>query len=244
MAAPPVIRLNANLELQRQEIADGAFCIVIDDFLANPEQIVDFACENVDKAYIPEIPYPGLNMRLDDEMLVDFHRFVRTRLARVFSYLRNDMTLTTGLSMVTFRPDQLSNYQRLCHIDPPDALGRRRFASLVYLFKNAELGGTAFYRWKNPDLMNEVLALENWRPGSASELLAKHSADFRAEPKFIAESNELAELLHVVPARFNRMVFYSGEVLHSAYITSPELLSTDYRKGRLTLNCFASVYPR
>lgn len=244
MAAPPIIRLNNNLQLQRHEIADGAFCIVVDDFLANPEELIDFACENADHAYVPKIPYPGMYLRLGDEMLADFHRFVRTRMGRVFSYLRSDMTLTTNLSMVTFRPDQLSNYQRLCHIDPPDALGRRRFASLVYLFKNEDLGGTAFYRWKQPDIMNWALALEGRRPGSATALLAEHSAAFRDPPQYIAGSNELAELLHVVPPRFNRMVFYSGEILHSAHITSPDLLSTNYREGRLTLNCFAIVRPK
>ena len=40
------------------------------------------------------------------------------------------------------------------------------------------------------------------------------------------------------------MIFYSGDVPHSAAIASPELLTKDFSKGRLTLNCFASVRPR
>jgi len=40
------------------------------------------------------------------------------------------------------------------------------------------------------------------------------------------------------------MVFYSGEIPHSAHITSPNLLTTDFRRGRLTLNSFISVVPK
>ena len=60
----------------------------------------------------------------------------------------------------------------------------------------------------------------------------------------MAVSNEIAELLFEVPAQFNRFVFYSGDLPHSAHIPRPELLSTDFAEGRLTLNCFASVRPR
>jgi hypothetical protein len=40
------------------------------------------------------------------------------------------------------------------------------------------------------------------------------------------------------------MIFYSGDIPHSAYIEEPELLSDDVDVGRLTLNLFASVVPR
>jgi hypothetical protein len=56
-------------------------------------------------------------------------------------------------------------------------------------------------------------------------------------------SNEIAELLYTVPPRFNRFVFYSGDMPHSAAIAAPELLSDDPRQGRLTLNLFFSVLP-
>jgi len=60
----------------------------------------------------------------------------------------------------------------------------------------------------------------------------------------MTESTEIAERLDVVAAKFNRLIFYSGEIPHSAQISSPELLSSDPGKGRLTLNCFASVRPK
>ena len=57
-------------------------------------------------------------------------------------------------------------------------------------------------------------------------------------------SNDIAELLTVVPARFNRLIFYDGEAPHSGHIANPDMLSDDVSKGRLTLNFFANVHPR
>ena len=68
-------------------------------------------------------------------------------------------------------------------------------------------------------------------------------ATFRAPPRYMTDSNEIAEKLYTVPPRFNRFVFYSGDMPHSAAITAPDLPSDDPRKGRLTLNLFFSVLP-
>ena len=67
---------------------------------------------------------------------------------------------------------------------------------------------------------------------------------FRDPPCYMTESNEAAELLDRVPAKYNRLVFYSGDLPHSAYIENPELLSSDPARGRLTLNCFVSALPK
>jgi hypothetical protein len=60
----------------------------------------------------------------------------------------------------------------------------------------------------------------------------------------MTESNEIGELLFTVPPRFNRFVFYPGDIPHSAAITAPKLLSTDAGTGRLTLNLFFSALPK
>ena len=74
--------------------------------------------------------------------------------------------------------------------------------------------------------------------------LQKDFPTFREPACYMTDSNEIAERLCTIPARFNRMIFYSGTVPHSAAITAPELLSKDFRKGRLTLNLFARVLAR
>jgi hypothetical protein len=60
----------------------------------------------------------------------------------------------------------------------------------------------------------------------------------------MTESNVLADLVGVIPARFNRLVFYLGSLPHGPYIRKPELLTKDFKTGRLTLNSFYSAKPR
>lgn len=244
MAALGTIRLNPDPDIRQHKIDDDHFCVIVDDFLLDPQALIDFAEENADRFFTPEIGYPGLLLNLAPSVLHDFHRFVLRRMGSLFSFLRSRATLGTGLSMTTLQPEQLSTFQRLCHIDPRSEMGRRQYAALVYLYDNEKLGGTAFYRWKNQKVVEQALELEYQDPAAALQFLAEHSEVFRRPPEYLTESNELAELLDVVPARFNRLVFYSGEIPHSGYITAPELLSEDFRQGRLTLNCFANVFPR
>lgn len=240
----PTIRLNPSAEIRRQDIADDAFCVIVDDFLEDPDALIDFAADNAEQFSMPERSYPGMMMRLETAALADFDRFVRNRMGRTFSFLRSNASLSTGLSMVTLKPEELTNYQRLCHTDPRSDMSRRNYAALVYLYENEALGGTAFYRLKRPDIVYRALELDMQDPAAASAFLAEHTEVFRQPPCYISTSNELVELVHVVQPRFNRFVFYSGEIAHSAHITSPELLTRNFRKGRLTLNCFASVVPK
>jgi hypothetical protein len=51
-------------------------------------------------------------------------------------------------------------------------------------------------------------------------------------------SSDWFERVAVVPARFNRLVFYPGNVFHSAHVEAPERLVADPRAGRLTMNGF------
>lgn len=238
------IRLNSSLRIREQRIGDDAHCAIVDDFLADPDALIDLAVTRADHFQAPAIGYPGLMLNLEPELLRDFDRFVLRRMGDEFGFLRGGATLLTGLTMTTRRPADLSTFQRICHTDPRDSRGRRKFAALVYLFKDEALGGTAFYRWKKPEVVYKALELEQQNPDAALDLLAEYSAVFRNPPCYITESNELAELVEVVPPRFNRFVFYAGEMPHSGHITAPERLTSDFRTGRLTLNCFAGVVPK
>ena len=118
------------------------------------------------------------------------------------------------------------------------------YAALIYLFENENLGGTGFYRWKEPELVMKATAFEREDSDKARAFLQEHFQTYREPARYMTESNEIAELLCTIPARFNRLVFYSGTEPHSAAITAPEFLSKDFREGRLTLNVFADVLPR
>jgi hypothetical protein len=240
----PRIEINSNPLIQIEQVTDEFACVVVDDFLKDPGAIVDYCCEHADEFSIPERSYPGPLLSVSDAAVSDITRFIRTTMSKQFSFLKGGMTTSTFLSMATLQPEQLSNLQRLCHTDPRQRMDRRNFAGLIYLFEDERLGGTGFYRWKERKQIEEATALDIEDPGKALTFLQERFPTYMKPPCYMTESTEIAELLQNIPARFNRFVFYSGDLPHSASIAMPELLSEDFRKGRLTLNCFASVVPR
>ena len=52
------------------------------------------------------------------------------------------------------------------------------------------------------------------------------------------EGNPWFERTAAVPARFNRLIVYRGDLFHSGDIARPDLLSADPALGRLTVNGF------
>lgn len=244
MAELPVIQINQNPNIRVNQLADGYACVVIDGFLRNPEKIVDFARDHASDFSIPERSYPGLVLDLEAEPMTDIYRFIRSTMTKYFAFFRGGMRLSTLLSMTTLMPEELSNLQRLCHSDPRDRPDRANFAALLYLFRDEQLGGTGFYRWTEKKLIERATAIEQEDPNAALTFLKEHFQTYNDAPCYMTESNEIAELIGVIPARFNRLIFYSGDLPHSAYISEPDRLSKDISKGRLTLNCFASVRPK
>ena len=239
----PKIEVNPDLDIRQKQMTARYSCVVVDDFLQNPEQIVAFVCSHAADFSIPDRSYPGMVLELGADPLTDVYRFIRSRMSKLFSFFRAGIEFSTLLSMATLQPDELTCLQRLCHTDPRTRMDRENFAALLYLFKNAEMGGTGFYQWKEKEILQRATALELENPGSALAFLKKHFPMFDRSACYMTESNDVAELVGMIPARFNRLIFYPGDMPHSAFITSPQLLSKDPAIGRLTLNCFASVRP-
>ncbi len=239
------IRINPQLDIRREMISEDQHCVIVDDFLQDPHELVEFAAQRAGEFSLPDRGnYPGPLFRVDGDAMTDIYGFIRSKMTKHFPFLRGSMSLWTYLSMATLQPDELSHRQRICHTDPTSAPDRTAYAALVYLFENEDLGGTGFYRWTEPELVQKAKAIEREDSGKGKAFLQEHFPTYRNPARYITESNEMAELLCTIPARFNRLVFYSGTIPHSAAITAPELLSKDFRHGRLTLNVFADVLPK
>lgn len=243
MAAIPFLRLNPAATLRREQITDTTFCVVVDDFLADPHALVEYAARHPGDFANPNVGYPGVQIRVHDDALAEVFRFVRSRLSKEFGFLRGRIGIRSLLSLVTWPPERLSFMQRICHIDPNADAGRAKYAALVYLFADERLGGTSFYRWRNEDLVWQGVRLLRSNPREGEEFMKQHFATFRGPPCYMTDSNDVAERIYTVAARFNRFVFYSGDIPHSAAIGAPELLSDDPRTGRLSLNLFFSALP-
>ena len=239
------IHTNPQLDIQQASITEGYDYVAVDDFLQNPHDVIDYASSHADRLQSrPRGGYPGRQFQLDDEPLADVYRFVRTNLPRRFRFFRGDMKMWAVLSLTTTQPDELFGFQLLCHVDTNPHPDRTVFAGLVYLFDDQDLGGTDFYRWKDPDLEQQATALEDKNPGAGIEFLRERFPTLATPPAYLTGSNEVVEHLCSIPARFNRFVFYSGRIPHSAAIAAPQRLSADPSQGRLTRNVFASVVPK
>jgi hypothetical protein len=244
VAAIPLIRINPDAHPRRERISENAYCIVVDDFLTNPDALVEFAANHPADFGNPNIGYPGVQMRVNDDAMKEVFRFVRSSMSRQYSFMRAKIGIRSLLSMATWPAERLESMQRICHVDHNPDPNRATFGGLVYLFHDERLGGTSFYKWRDEALVWKCLALLRDDVGKGEEFLKQHFETFRDSPRYMTESNDVAELLCTVPARFNRFVFYPGDMPHSAAIATPELLSNDTTKGRLTLNLFFSVLPK
>jgi len=238
------IQINPSATIRREPISEEHCCVIVDDFLLEPKKLIDFAVRHAGDFDSVQSSYPGPLLRIDASAMADIYRFIRFSMARQFPFHKGGLDFWSYLAIVAVRPSDLSYLQRICHTDPERNPRRAPYAALIYLFENEDLGGTGFYRWKELEIVKQIEAVGREDPDKALALLHEHFPTYRRPSHYMTESNEIAELLTTIPARFNRMIFYSGDVPHSGAITSPELLSRDVQQGRLTLNVFVSAIPQ
>jgi hypothetical protein len=140
-------------------LSDGEVCCVIDNVLARPQAVVNWA--QAQRFSVPRgYPYPGVVLDLPTEM--------RDRIADAFAQHargllggRRTLDVVTRLSLISTPPDQLQPCQWLCHRDrvADDELRYLFAAGVLYLFDDSALGGTSFYRpRKPPEETNRLLA--------------------------------------------------------------------------------------
>lgn len=239
-----IIRVSRSPTVRLQDVYDGMQCAIVDDFLDDPELIVSKAFAYAGDFVSEPRGHPSRGKDIDQRQLEEIKRYIRSEFSRKFPFHRAGIMIKAFLSNVSLKPEELSVSQRMCHIDPKLRPDCDTYAGVIYLFENPDLGGTAFYRWRAKQLAIDAYQLSGQGNDAALRYLREHSEYFRKPPEYMTSSNDIAELHDVIPAKFNRLVFYSGEIPHSGHITRPDLLSDDPAKGRLTLNIFVSVRAR
>ncbi|MFZ2991088.1 DUF6445 family protein, partial [Ideonella sp.] len=146
LTAPPLPLFNPDARLSSVPLGGGQQCLVLDDALAEPERLVEWA-RTAAFAAPDGFPYPGrvvpapydLTSRLNDY----FGQHLRSRLGG-----RRTLDAQARLSLVTTPPEALAPCQWLCHRDRIAEDPRKVLfaASVLYLFRDPALGGTSFYR--------------------------------------------------------------------------------------------------
>lgn len=214
-------------------LAPGESCIVVDHALANPQGLVSWAAAQPFQA--PQgFPYPGV--------IADAPASVATMVGDYFAAHargrlggRRTLSVTVRLSLVTVAPHALRPVQWQCHRDRLGPVpGDLRLAAMVaYLFQDPALGGTSFYRSLQSEADTDRMIEDAGRMNGA-----EFGARYGLEAGYLSGSNRYFERLAQIPAAWNRMLFYNGDLFHSGDITAPQRLSADARTGRLTLNGF------
>ena len=214
-------------------VGSGSSCVVIDDALAHPEALRDWAATQ--SFQLPQgYPYPGLVLPapvdLAQRMTEQFGLHVRSRLGA-----RRTVDATVRFSIVSLPPAALEPVQWLCHRDRfVNEMGHILFAaSVLYLFNDRKLGGTSFYVPRGSAAQTERLLAD-----SMALPAPEFSRRYGLQPGYIAGSNDYFERVSQVGAAWNRIIFYDGGLFHSGDVEDASLLSTDPLHGRLTLNGF------
>jgi Family of unknown function (DUF6445) len=237
--------INPNASISRIDIEVGRFfCVVVDDFLFDPAGVIDYAKEHAGKFNLQERGYPGTQMVPEESKLRDIQGFVRKKLSQEMNYCRTGTKLAAVFSMITLPPEDLNWAQRMCHTDPNMRAGYIDVAGLVYLFKDPQLGGTGFYRFRNPQMIEHAIGIAETDMAGALAYLKEHLPMYREPSRYLTDSCEAAELILTVPPRFNRAIFFGGHIPHNASIGIPQLLANDVNRGRLTLNFYVSAVPK
>jgi hypothetical protein len=226
--------LNPRPHVSVVPIFDDHQCVIVDDFMLEPDVLVDYAARN--HAHFQDVAgnyYPGPELTLAGTFAARVQdSFLQHPRAPLNA--RRVLDMKSRLSLVTRRPEELLPGQRLPHRDFTGLpQGQGAGAMVLYLFKDERFGGTSFFKPTVPEHEIKALLDDLQRREQSGE-----AAPPDAAPTFaIASSPHFDKVLTIAP-RYNGAIFYSGEVFHSGHIHAPELMVNDPRTGRLTVNAF------
>ena len=221
-----ILNPTANVEAIRHQDPD-IVVNVVDDFLVNPEQLVEYAKS---KAYFGQVgddrtAYPGIRDRLPRH-----YERVLQKIVELIYGERDAVIHRCMLSLTTLDPGQLSPAQRIPHTD---AFGDDQYAAVHYLCGPPH-GGTAIYRYLPWDMVKIR--------GSDREVVKEMLRQVREHPEehsgYIAGDTKFYKQELLIEAKFNRLVLYPSNLLHCAMLTAADSLKQDVSTGRLTVASF------
>lgn len=226
--------INPHATIERITLGDHTL-LCIDNFLQNPQAMVDFASRYRFEPYpglAEKKGYPGIRLKAPE----DYSYNITTHLEPI---LKQELNIPAQLdirksvcvfSLIALAPEVLSPLQRTPHFD---ASTPNHIAVLLYLC-GEEHGGTAFYRHNATGL--QQITAENRE--HYLDVYYDEINKLRPRQEYFGESSEFFTKIGMISARFNRLVAYRGSLLHSPYINPALSIDTNPRSGRLTVNTF------
>ena len=179
----------------------------------------------------PAIYYPGRNAPLSHDFIQSWARALQSQLAEHFDLHEHKRLMTGGyFGMVTLKPEALHVLQTIPHVDQ---VGGMAVAILVYLCDKRQ-GGTGFYRHRSTGIERQTANTLR-----AYEEAMRQEAPGKITKTYPGHDHPLFEEIGRVEARFNRLVAYNCNLLHSGQVDA-EHLTDDPAIGRLTVNMFVA----
>ncbi len=209
--------------------------IVIDNFVAQPQRLIDDAAMLHFRAI--GAYYPGIRADVPPTLVSGFMRGLPDIIAETFGVEPDLDQFESWYSLVITPPEKLDPIQRLPHFDGVEP---GRLALLHYLGRS-EMGGTSFYRHRSTGF--ETVTAERKERYTAA-LKEDVSAQGLPDAAYISGDTEIFSQISHYEAIFNRAIIYRGHTLHCADIPKNLLLSANPQEGRLTVNTFLNCRPR
>jgi Family of unknown function (DUF6445) len=202
---------------------------VADNVLLRPQRVAEFG---LGLKFVEDDGnlYPGVRARVPAEFSPPFHAWLTRTLHRAgvleeSCYIYEDASF---FSIVNKSPAKLLPLQRIPHYDSTDP---RVFAAVIYLFERAN-SGTSFYRHRTTGY--EKINDDN-RDNYQTALNRNMKNLGPPAREYTNGGNDLFERTHSVDSAFNRIVIYSGNVLHAADIDGSLINGNDNSQWRLTV---------
>jgi len=232
------IKVNPNYTVQKISIPGTTLHLtIIDEFLLDTDAVIHFA-HNIayfNPMFADSTLFPGVR----DKMPMPYSRLLKCFFEEI---VLPDITPESSyqvhfhnslLSLVTCPPSKLAVNQKMPHVDSC----RSGDYAFVHYLSSKEFGGTNFYCYKPRDLIEFTEDKKN----ILSEIISNVTNSTNDHSGYITNSTSLFENILSVEAKFNRLIIYPANVLHSANLSSPNSYCGDINQGRLSISSFASI---
>jgi hypothetical protein len=203
--------------------------IVIDDFAADPDAMVEAA------RGLPYRPiganFPGVRHPTPPAMVAGARQLLMGLIQEVFALTDPLNRIESYYSLVTTPPERLQPIQRLPHFD---GLGHRRIAMIHHLSRS-ERGATSFFRHRSTGFETiDAARLPAYNLAVNRELMQGGLPP----AAYLTGDTPIYERIGRYEAKYNRLLIYRGNTIHGAEAPDALPLTDDPRTGRFSINTF------
>jgi hypothetical protein len=227
------LRLHEKFQIASVRVGgEGLPVLIVDNFLSNPEILVDYAALHCRFEGVSDTFYPGSRAPIPPIYCFALRAFLGEAIDKIFGLAAGRVTGELAhFSLVTTPPENLSGPQRMPHFDNTNP---KQLAVLHYLCA-PEQGGTSFYRHRR----TRFEFIDDARIRTYNTAVAEDLAAVGPLPRrYICGDDPMFERIGAFAAAFNRVLIYRSIGLHSADIRPGFHFDDNPRTGRLTANTF------